>query len=96
MTTEETRVQIEDMVKTMRFERKKNVTKQQKTIYADLKKNTDDAMHDMSKLNLRLWHAINKKDYHSLTLDEAEHILQKIRQNIDNILDLLPSEKKER
>lgn len=83
---EKTREQIADMVKNMRFERKKPVGKKTKAVYSELQNKLGSIKNDLSKLSLRLWHAEYKSDYHSLSLSEAEGILEEIQKDIDTIL----------
>jgi hypothetical protein len=77
---------IADMVKDMCFERKRPVTKQQKAAYTVLAARLAEIIADLNRLRLRLWHADEKRDYHSLSLYEAEDILKKARQDLDCLL----------
>lgn len=77
---------IDDMIKDMHFERRKGVTKQTKSIVAQLKTDLEYPIAELNKLHLRLWHSFDKSDYHSLTLDEAKGLLKKIREDIDRII----------
>ncbi len=74
---------IADMTNDMRFERRPPVTGQQKAAYAALEDGVGDALRDLSKLHLRLWHAASRRDYRSLSLDEALMMLGDIRSQLD-------------
>lgn len=77
---------IIDMIKDMHFERRTNVSKQTKAKVSQLKTDLEDPIAELNKLNLRLWHSIEKSDYHSLSLDEVKKILEQTRDNIDDII----------
>lgn len=84
---EKTRKLIADMVKDMRFERKKKTDKKTKAMYQELQNKLGNTINDLNKLHLRLWHTDYKSDYHSLSLVETERILKQIREDIDTILE---------
>lgn len=77
---------IADMIKGIRFERRKNVTKKTKSMVAQLKTDLEYPIAELNKLHLRLWHSLDKSDYHSLTLDEAKGLLENIRNDIERII----------
>lgn len=77
---------ISDIIKDMRFERRNNVTKQAKAVVSQLKSDLEGPIADLNKLHLRLWHSIEKSDYHSLPLKEAKDLLVQIREEIDRII----------
>ncbi|MGI5848847.1 MAG: hypothetical protein ACOX8Q_02060 [Christensenellales bacterium] len=78
---------IAGMVKNMRFDRKKRITKKERALYAGLEEKVEKIIIDLNKLHLRLWHAVYKKDYHSLNLVDAKQMLRQISQSISNIID---------
>ena len=84
---DKTRDLIANMVSDMRFDRKKRVSKKTKAEYSALQNKLETTIKDLRKLHVRLWHADYKKDYHSLSLDEAECILKEIKKDIDSILE---------
>lgn len=70
----------------MRFERNAAVPSQTKVMTAALLQKLERPAADMNKLRLRLWHAVEKKDYRSLTLDDAKSELERINAEIDAII----------
>ncbi|MDD5018782.1 MAG: hypothetical protein PHO15_11880 [Eubacteriales bacterium] len=86
MTDEKTKQLIADMVGDMCFDRKKPAARHEKAMYSILKNSLGDTINGLNKLHLRLWHAVYKGDYHSLSLGETESALKEARQRIDNIL----------
>lgn len=76
---------IANLLADMRFERRPPVTKQKKARYAVLEAETNDVMNEVRRLHLRLWHAVSRHDYHSLSLDEARQALDDIRRQLDSL-----------
>lgn len=75
--------QIMDILSDMQFERRTPVSRQKKAQYAAMEAGVRDALKELNKLHLRLWHAVSQRDYHSLPLDEARQMLYEIRNRID-------------
>lgn len=90
---DETKTLIADITQCMDFERKPRATKQEKEDYVALREAVADIKRDIDKLNLRLWHACYKNDYHSFLKEEAMRQLQRIRMDIDEILGCCEREK---
>ena len=80
---DETKQKIADMVSGMSFERRKPIIGQTKQEFADLHRSLDEIIAKLNKLRLALWHANEKKDYHSTSLDEIKADLTQIRDDID-------------
>ena len=83
---DETNQIIEDMVSGMRFERRKPVTKQTKQEIAALYDALGAVRARINKLHLALWHAQERRDYHSTNLQDAMQELRQIRDEIDALL----------
>ncbi len=83
---DEIRKQITDMTAGMDFERKPRASKQEKEDYAALENMAAVIKKDIDKLCLRLWHACNKGDYRSLSIDEAKKELLRIKETIDGLI----------
>ncbi len=81
--TDNTKDRIADMLSDMPFERRTPVSRQKKAQYAATEAGVADALKDLNKLHLRLWHAVSQRDYHSLSLDEARQALEVIRDRIN-------------
>ena len=77
---------IADMIKNMCFERKKPAGKHIKAEFAAMESAIGTITDELNKLHLRLWHAVNKGDYRSLSLEEATAQLEEIQQRIEDIL----------
>ncbi len=75
--------QITDILSDMQFERRPPVSRQKKAQYAAMEAGVRDALKELNKLHLRLWHAVSQRDYHSLPLDEARRTLEEIRNQIE-------------
>ncbi len=67
------------------FDKKRPVTAAQKKAYAELQRAVDDIRQRLDQLHLRLWHAAENRDYHSLPLEEAREKLADIARQIDAI-----------
>ena len=83
--TDNTKDRITDMLSEMQFERRAPVSRQKKAQYAATEAGIADALKDLNRLHLRLWHAVSERDYHSLSLEEAKQTLVEIRNRIDAI-----------
>lgn len=69
------------------LDRKTRATKEEKEAFLKLSGQVDGLRKDIDKLNLRLWHACYKNDYHSLSLDAAREELINIKAKIDDVLE---------
>ena len=76
---------IADMLAGMQFGRKAPPSRQDKAAYAALEAGVADVLKDLKKLHLRLWHAISRREYHSLSLKEARLELQSIQARISSL-----------
>ncbi len=76
---------IADMLAGMQFGRKAPPSRQDKAAYAALEAGVADVLKDLKKLHLRLWHAVSRRDYHSLSLGEARLELQSIKARISSL-----------
>jgi hypothetical protein len=74
---------IKDMLAGMQFERKLPPSKQTKAEYAALEAGVGDVLKDLNLLHLRLWHAVSRRDYHSLSVEEARLVLETIRERLN-------------
>jgi hypothetical protein len=74
-----------EILEPLDFDKKRPVTSAQKKAYMELQQSVDDARQRLNKLHLRLWHAVNSRDYHSLSLEEARETLESIARHIDAI-----------
>ena len=77
-----TRKQIADIIGDMHFERKAPVSRARKAQYAALESGIADALKELNRLHLRLWHAVSQRDYHSLPPDEAIQSLDDIQKQL--------------
>lgn len=66
----------------MQFERRRPVTRTQRMEYAALQKEVGEVRRSLGALHLRFWHAQQRRDYHSLSLDEARRILAEAAKRI--------------
>ena len=80
-----TREQIADIINDMRFERKTAVSRARKAQYAALESGVADALKELNRLHLRLWHAVSQRDYHSLPPDEAIQALDDIQKQLSTL-----------
>lgn len=85
---------IAQLTENMRFERKSAVPPPEKAAYAAAQTACEDALHMLSKLNLRLWHAVEESDYRSLPMAEARALLEETRDKIDSALEKCPRNSK--
>ncbi|NLT96765.1 MAG: hypothetical protein GXW96_01175 [Christensenellaceae bacterium] len=76
---------IADMLAGMQFGRKAPPSRQDKAAYAALEAGVADVLKDLKKLHLRLWHAISRREYHSLSLNEVRLELQSIQARISSL-----------
>lgn len=83
---DDTQKKIAQMVESMRFERNAAVPHETKIMTAALLQKLEQPVADMNKLRLRLWHAAEKNDYRSLTLDNAKSELERIHAQIGAII----------
>lgn len=83
---DETKEKIEEMVASMSFARKKPATKKTKQEFADTYSTLGDIKAKVDNLHLALWHAKEKKDYHSTSLDDAKKELRQIKDEIGIII----------
>jgi len=74
------------MLAGMQFERKSPASKLKKAEYAALEAQVAGILKELKKLHLRLWFSISRRDYHSLSLEEAYRTLDEIRRQMDNLL----------
>ncbi len=74
-----------EILNTLDFEKKRPVTAAEKKAYTELHSSVDDIRQRLNQLHLRLWHAVNSRDYHSLPLDEAREALADIARQIDAV-----------
>ncbi len=82
---DDVREQIADMIRGMDLEKKPRAAKKEKEEYAALENRVAGIKRDIDKLSLRLWHACQKGDYRSLTIDQAKQELQRIGHTIESI-----------
>ena len=76
---------IEDMLADMQFERKLPPSKQNKAEYAALEAGVSDVLKDLNRLHLQLWHVVSRRDYHSLSLEEAHLALESVRERLSSL-----------
>jgi hypothetical protein len=76
---------IADMLAGMQFGRKAPPSRQNKAAYAALEAGVADVLKDLNRLHLRLWHAVSRREYHSLSLEEARLELQSIQARISSL-----------
>ncbi len=74
-----------EILNTLDFEKKNPVTAAQKKAYTELHSSVDGIRQRLNQLHLRLWHAVNSRDYNSFTLDEARAALADIARQIDAV-----------
>jgi hypothetical protein len=74
---------IKDMLAGMQFERKLPPSKQAKAEYATLEAGVSEVLKDLNLLHLRLWHAVSRRDYHSISVEEACLELESIRERLN-------------
>ena len=74
-----------EILNTLDFDKKSPVTAAEKKAYTELHSSVDDIRQRLNQLHLRLWHAVNSRDYHSFTLDDAREALADIARQIDAI-----------
>ena len=67
----------------MQFERRPAVSRHKKAQYAAMEAGVADALKELNRLHLRLWHAVSQRDYHSLSPDEARQALDVVRCRLD-------------
>ena len=78
--------QIQDMVNRLSFERRQPVSAVVKTEYERLRTEISEALQNLNRLHLGVWHGINKHDYHSLPLNEVKRQIQSIAQQLTDSL----------
>ena len=76
---------IADMLSGMQFGRRLPPSKQTKAEYAALESGIADVLKDLNRLHLRLWHAVSRREYHSLSLKEARLELESIQARISSL-----------
>lgn len=76
---------VQEILEPLEFDKKRPVTAAQKKAYAELAWAVDDIRQRLNQLHLRLWHAVNSRDYHALPLEEAREKLADIARQIDAI-----------
>lgn len=76
---------IADMLSGMQFERRLPPSKQTKAEYAALEAGVADVLKDLNRLHLRLWHTVYRREYHSLSLEEAHLELQSIQARLNSL-----------
>ena len=76
---------IADMLSGMQFGRRLPPSKQTKAEYAALESGIADVLKDLNRLHLRLWHAVSRREYHSLPLDEARLALESIQARLNSL-----------
>jgi predicted nucleic acid-binding Zn-ribbon protein len=76
---------INDILNTLNFDRKRPATAAQKAAYERLQKDVDDARQRLNKLHIQLWHAVDRHDYHSLSLEDARETLGDIAEYLEAI-----------
>ncbi len=79
------REQIADIINDMHFERKAPVSRARKAQYAALESGIADALKELNRLHLRLWHAVSQRDYHSLSPDEVIQALDDIQKHLSTL-----------
>lgn len=79
---------ITDILSGMQFERRPPVSRQKKAQYAALEAGVGEALKELNRLHLRLWHAVSKRDYHSLSLDEARQTLCEVERQLNILVSL--------
>lgn len=78
----QTEQKIAQLLSELQFERRRPVTLTQRQQYAALQKEVDEVRRSLDALHLRLWHAQQRRDYHSLSLEEARGILAKAAERL--------------
>jgi len=76
---------IEDMLSGMQFGRKAPPSRQDKAAYAALEAGVAGVLKDLNRLHLRLWHAVSRREYYSLSLEEARLGLESIQARISSL-----------
>lgn len=74
---------IAAIVEGMRFERKRPVPSRQRAACASLHSGVSAAARDLNRLSLRLWHAVSRRAYHSLSLEETRLALRELARRLD-------------
>ena len=76
---------IMKILEPLEFDKKTPVTAAQKKAYAELQQSTDDIRRQLNQLHLRLSHAVNTRDYHSLPLEDARAALAELARRLDGV-----------
>lgn len=76
---------VAGIINALDFDRKRPMASAQKDAYSRMQKDVNDVRLRVNKLHLRLWHAVNQHDYHSLSLEETREALQDIAKHIEAI-----------
>lgn len=69
---------VEKILEPLEFDKKTPITAAQKKAYAELQQSADDIRSQLNQLHLRLSHAVNTRDYHSLPLEDARKELAEL------------------
>lgn len=75
-----------DIVSNMDFSRRKPVSPGNKQQTKQLLNEVSELKKKIDKLNLLLWHAVERNDYRSFTSSDAKESLIQIKQDIERIL----------
>ena len=86
MTMNETEKKIADIVSGIDLERKKPVLPEEKQQTAELLDELTAAKRQLDKLHLKLWYAVEKKDYHSLSLEQAKQELRSLLDALEKLI----------
>ena len=81
----QTEQKIAQLLSELQFERRRPVTRVQRQEYAALQKEVDEVRRCLNALHLRLWHAQQRRDYHSLSLEEARGILANAAERLSTL-----------
>lgn len=74
-----------EILESLDFDKKRPVIAADKRAYAALQRSVDDVRQRLNQLHIRLWHAEQSRDYHSLPLEEARKALEDIARQLDAI-----------
>lgn len=83
---DETKKRIAEVVDGVALTRRPRASKSEKEAFADMSREVSAVKSALDKLCLRLWHACNKNDYHSLSLEEAKAELSTITESLNEII----------
>ncbi len=76
---------VTEIIESLDFDKKRAAAGTQKKAYLELQQSVEDVRQRLNQLHLRLSHAVNTRDYHSLPLEEAREKLADIARQINAI-----------